>query len=670
MSYLARPRIGFFGTDAMVNPSTANNENIVHLLDYDRVQVLNPPVVEGATLPVMDDAAYREWMTSLVVYADPDTAATPNPNWQSGMPGYWNYWGDHLATFGNAQATSVWVDDQPVTRAARDPLLNAFVAFNARIVDVNPADSYGTQFVAAGFRIIGPDRDGELTELVRGVPTTSYTRWLNFFRPGGAGSFQAVIPNSTLAFVDPERAPDSDGLRALREGVADGGGLLLRWCFYGMRTSFDQMTMYDKFQRGERAMNPKIGRVVGTVGVWNGTDMISAPVGRALHQPGPPYFPADGGAPRAVTRMRVKTHEDVERVDIPGTTLNALSASSTDAELVGPAMAYIDENRVVLDLGTTFPEVGGGDFSKIEFDGGVFLELLYEVGGQQRRTMIGLVDYEQGPYETYGGVVEFDFSPRSEIGQHIHDGVLQLRAWVDHRPVLLLREIGTVQVATDDQAVYLDMVPDGPGQRAKGTAALRLFRKGEPTTEPETLTVQVWRDVQTPGRVNSVNPLVLTATSLGEEKVGEFTVRVPAGGRVDVPIEVDAPACYKLRYLPPDTHADPDNPAWAVEYFSTVRALPYDDYSDIPDDQLTFDLVYREVFSYYALLYPIMGTIIPWGPANTPHDPNRVTHFAGLMLDVIDESRRGTALEMPITRELSAGKRALVRRWCRKELKI
>ena len=40
------------------------------------------------------------------------------------------------------------------------------------------------------------------------------------------------------------------------------------------------------------------------------------------------------------------------------------------------------------------------------------------------------------------------------------------------------------------------------------------------------------------------------------------------------------------------------------------------------------------------------------------------------MLDVIDESRRGTALEMPITRELSAGKRALVRRWCRKELKI
>ncbi|WP_329109731.1 hypothetical protein OG792_13050 [Micromonospora sp. NBC_01699] len=663
MSYLDRPRIGFFGTDAMVNPSTANNENIIHLLDYDRVQLLNPPTVEGATLPALDDAAYREWMTSLVVYADAETAATANPNWQSGMPGYWNYWGDHLTTFGRARATSVWVDDRPVTRPAEDPLLKAHFALNARIVDVNPADSYGTQFVAASFRIIGPDRDGDLVELVRGVPTTSFTRWLNFFRPGGAATFQAVIPNSALSFVDPARAPHSDGLRALREGAADGAGLLLRWCFYGMRTSFDQITMYEKFQRGERAMNPKIGRVVGTVGVWNGTDMVSAPVGRNLQQPGPPYSAAEGGTARAVTRMRVKTHEDVERIATPGTALNALSASSPDAERIGPAMAYVAEDRVVLDLGNTFPEVGGGDFDKVDF-GGVVLELLYDVGGKQRRALIDVVDYEQGPYELYGGVLEYGFNPRSEAGQHIHDGLLQVRT--DGVRVPLLREIETVQVTTDDQAVYLDMPAKG---RAKGTAALRVFRKGEPITEPLTLTVQLWRDTQTPGRANSVNPLVLTATSIGEEKIREFTLEVPAGGRVEVPIEVDAAACYKLRYLPPDTHADRDNPAWAVEYFSTVRALPYDDYSGIPDDQLTFELVYREVFRYYALLYPIMGAIIPWGPVNVPNDPDRVTHFAALMLDVIDESRRGTALEMPITRELSAGKRALVQRWCRRELK-
>ena len=37
MSYLARPRLAFSGTDAMTNPSTANNENVVHLVDYNKV---------------------------------------------------------------------------------------------------------------------------------------------------------------------------------------------------------------------------------------------------------------------------------------------------------------------------------------------------------------------------------------------------------------------------------------------------------------------------------------------------------------------------------------------------------------------------------------------------------------------------------------------------------
>ena len=59
-----------------------------------------------------------------------------------------------------------------------------------------------------------------------------------------------------------------------------------------------------------------------------------------------------------------------------------------------------------------------------------------------------------------------------------------------------------------------------------------------------------------------------------------------------------------------------------------------------------------------------MSTIIPWGPDNTPHDPERVAQFAALMSQAVDASRLDTALQMPITRELSAGKRALLQRWC------
>jgi hypothetical protein len=59
-----------------------------------------------------------------------------------------------------------------------------------------------------------------------------------------------------------------------------------------------------------------------------------------------------------------------------------------------------------------------------------------------------------------------------------------------------------------------------------------------------------------------------------------------------------------------------------------------------------------------------MSLIIPWGPDDLPHDPVRVSQFAAIMRQAVDEKYLGTALSMPITRELDAGKRRLVQRWC------
>lgn len=674
MSYLSRPRLGFFADDAMTNPSTANNENVIHLLDYDNVELLNPPVVKGATLPAMDPAAYREWMTRLLTYADPlDQQADPSrPDWHPGIPGYWNYWGDHLTTFGSAKLTSIWVDNEPVTAPGTDPLYGARVAFNARIVDLNPADTFSTQFVAAGLGVIGPDANGDTVELVRGVPTTSVTRWLNFWRPGGAGTFQAVIPKDALEFIDAARAPKSAGLQALRDGAAQGGGLLLRWCFYGMAAATGMPEMYDRFQQGERAMNPKVGRVVGSIGVWNGQDPFSAPVGRMLHQPGAPYFsPANDERKDARSSLRVKTHEDVERIATPGTHLHAQSAEATWAAKMGPAAAHVEVDRVVLDLSTAFPEgdKADGHWAKHDF-GTVRLELVPADGGQPVK--LGDVAYDATTYERLGGVVEVAFD--QDLVPHVHDGWLRL---VDEAGTVLLREIEIAQVITDDQAVYLDFADDGHVGADK--VVVRVFLKGEPIATATTLRVELWEDVQEPGQANSVNPLVVTATEIGEQRVQTRSIHVTAAanGRVDVPInstgssdsiDIEKAGCYKLRYVPPGMVGE-SPPNWAVEYFSCVRVLPYDDYRHVPDEELTLDFVYREVLHYYAILYPIMSTIIPWGPANTPHDPERVGQFATLMLQAVDESRLGTALQMPITRELSAGKRALLQRWCKLQLR-
>ena len=42
----------------------------------------------------------------------------------------------------------------------------------------------------------------------------------------------------------------------------------------------------------------------------------------------------------------------------------------------------------------------------------------------------------------------------------------------------------------------------------------------------------------------------------------------------------------------------------------------------------------------------------------------RVAQFAAIMRQAVDRKHLGTALAMPITRELDEGKRRLVQRWC------
>jgi hypothetical protein len=661
MSYIARPRIGFLASDAMTNPSTANNENMIHLLDADNVEYLNPPVVEGAQLPSLDDVAYRDWMTSLIAYSDPlDQLQDPTqPDWQPGMPGYWNYYGDHLTTFGSARVNGIWLAEPAASGGATDALIGARVAFNAKLVDLDPADTFCSQLIASSFSIVGPDAAGNVTELISGVPTISHSRWINFWRPGGAGTFQSVIPNDALEFIDEASAPDSPGLAALRSGAAAGGGLLLRYCLYNLAAKIRMAEMYDRFQSGEIATNPKYGNVLGTLGVWNGDDMISAPVGRILQQPGPPFFAT--AAETEAEPLRVKTHEDVERVFKPGTKAFAKSEETDWAGKMGPGVAVIESDRVTLDLLTSFPEIGSGAERLAKHDFGT-VDLVLEQPDRTRVT-IGPVAYDRHTYEAQAGVVELPLPP--EVASLLAEGSLLL---VDAAGTVLLREIEVVQVETDDRNVYLDLEHRDGSPIATGTMELRAFWKGQPIQSEVTVGLQLFEDVMKPGSANSLNPLVVTACELTERATGaQESVVIPPGGRAPVTITSEKPGCFKVRFLPPPMKPD-DTPMFQVEFFGNYRVLPFDDYSHVPDDAVTWPFVWNEVFKYYAIMYPVMSLIIPWGPANIPHDPDRVVQFASLIREAVDASRLGTALAMPITRELSAGKRALVQRWCELQL--
>jgi hypothetical protein len=438
--------------------------------------------------------------------------------------------------------------------------------------------------------------------------------------------------------------------------------------------------MFDRYQRGEIVQNPKIGCVLGTIGVWDGRDMTSVPVGRLLHRPASPFKTISAGS-----GVRVRTHEDVERLWGPGAV-----TSSPDATKIGPAVAVVANGVISLDLLTTFPEVQADPDTHTKADFGyVTLQLAYRDSSNRRQTaVIGPIDYSREAYESAGGVVEIPLPADSEIARHICSGKLRL---VDSRNRTLLDEIGITQVETDDRCVYIELDIRNGAVTGTGSIRLRAFNNGEPITEPVKVRLEQWRNAIRPGTANSVNPLVVTGCEMVTVKVNEGDrdyflpcdeIAIYPHG-VELVITAREPGCFRVRFLPPSmprtyvTGGSPTKfgspkkfvPDFRVEFFANVRVLPWDDYSNVPDADLNWAFIYREVFQYYAILYPIMSTIIPWGPSNTPRDPERVAQFAALIRQAVDESQRGTALEMPLTRELSSGKRRLLQRWCDLQLK-
>jgi hypothetical protein len=138
----------------------------------------------------------------------------------------------------------------------------------------------------------------------------------------------------------------------------------------------------------------------------------------------------------------------------------------------------------------------------------------------------------------------------------------------------------------------------------------------------------------------------------------EFPETINVGAAADGVLTLRAanPGCTVLRLArapgprPLDTARDP---------YINVRVLPADDYGRLDDDELTFPLVYQEVLRYYHLLHPAMSRVLDLS------DEQAVTTAANTLLQRTDPANWHRARYMPRTRDLSAGKRHLLERWCR-----
>lgn len=694
MSYLSRPVFHFMG-GVYADPSTANNQDFADVFNIDTLQ-FNPTMtpITGATveypagqqtLPYSgpaDSALARAWLMGLM------TGLPASEGGPYGQQAHWNYYGDHATRFDSATVSTIWARPG-VTVPSTDPLYGATVQIvgnvffggppaNAVMVDVDPLALITTQIFAAGIQVMAADGKTVLIDAQQNNRAFSY--FINPYKnvdPNAIG-FQMV---SAIFIGSVESGPGlkinpsgvtSPALDDLAAAVAAGAGLNIRYCFYDAIYQTAPDVLYANYAKGQYTPNPYLGKMLGTIGVLQTGDMLSAPSGRKLY-----------------VQSKFST---------AGAICGGMAVTPTSITL-GEALANVDtvQQLVTLDTISTFPECNVITNEKLVFGGAMEL-VVVPAGGSA--ISIGAIPNDQQTYESGGGLVEISYagSPNlTQIEQNIATGTLAIQGLSS--PQTLLAEVPDIDIQTDDRAVYFqEAVPQASGPPLAGTATItvRVFRKGVLAQTATTIILEYWmcqKDYINPDKpmvpvplastppqpttgryftVAGTTALANTSYFLGYYGGGPQTVPaitdqivVPAGGVLTLTLTAVRQGVSAIRFRDPNTTAAAPNFAWDNEFYALVRILPTDDYSSYTDEQINqWPFIYAEVFCYFSVLYPIMSTFIPWGPSDAPQDPAKVKAFANNMIQFTDPSFWNSTLYMPITRELSAGKRALLVRWC------
>jgi hypothetical protein len=317
---------------------------------------------------------------------------------------------------------------------------------------------------------------------------------------------------------------------------------------------------------------------------------------------------------------------------VPATTIMSDHASYQ----LNPATFAVDSSNHVLslDLINTFPEINE-TLAKVSLgDVGAYVDVP-QANGTSQLQKLGPVAYDRASYEQTGGMIDVPISAPLEAA--VASGEIVL---VQESSGNRLMDEADQTVETDDRCVYLD-------EKQAGTLHLRVLRKGASPGAPVTIRLAQFITSQ-----KSFTP----ATPANAVLTLPDQVVTDANGLASVPLATARPGTCVVTFLLPDS-SDGDMTA-----FANVRVLPEDDYSHVTDDQLTFPFIYNEVLRYYYLLYPNMNKKIDLSVES------KVTFRAQFIRDRIDASRLELSPYMPRTRELSAGKRKLLQRWCDKVL--
>ncbi|GAB1646472.1 ferritin-like domain-containing protein [Krasilnikovia sp. MM14-A1259] len=633
MSVLDVPRVHFRGVATMKLP-TGPRSGLVDLATNRALTDTGPFPVDQ---PVEDYHRYLDQHGPRF-----DTAGRVTPDGPFSVGKGWNFAGNGHFWI-DATVAAVEIGDGV---DVRDPVVGRPVDFwghyneylgttfnRARIFDVDPTSHWTTAVMIGQFCFGRRGRSHENGYLAVGdVTGIQPPRWHHFahIRDVGEHHLAPYLRRSAVyQFV-----VAGQGLHWLPESAASPAARLL--CAAVESARFDGLVV--QFALGNMAAPvapdaPNHCAVWGTIAPWRHDEPRTYPAGRLLapaaDRPAPLGTLTVAVTPRWTTLNMINAVPVTVRADTPGpgplhrlgprADLGELELRSRDRVVaLIPRDAYLGE---AFDLTSGVVRV-----PTILHDRGVDSEplCLVATAADERLT---LLSEEQVSIQA-DDACWFVEHPRP-AHEHEHTVEVEIRSFVRGRPAAV-------------EAVHVRQFPN-PRSRPydrEGTDVVRL-RAGRLDADGE------------------FGASCVTRTDAGGR--GWFSMRGAHGGAARLVLDTRADP------VPGDAAEAYDNDdalgRWSAAGTLAVRTLPDDWHlAGTPDEAVTFDLVYREVFAYYELLYSFMRAEV-FSLADRP----KVETYARLIWQMCDPRNKARTYYMPPTRDLSAPKAHLLLTFLRRQ---
>lgn len=536
----------------------------------------------------------------------------------------WNYCGTHDCEFVPGQTVitggQLSFGQQPI---AADPIVGKRVNLRGKLVDLDPRAVWNSQMYFDRFAIGGTDVGFSAPRFRR-----MHSRWINFQRNAGglpiaggaSATWQTCFRKADIQF---NGAAGSALLLAFQQELQrpEIAGIMMRFNAYrtlyfqnGILNSIPETPrseddLAELYLSGANFSNPAYSALVGVIGLWRQEELVSAPAGRYL-----------------VPTQRLAT-----------------SDGAFQNLICGPAVAEIDElEKVVsIDLNNAIPELDVA-LTKADF-GSLTLATADDDGNVTAIAPIASAEYGRTAYEAKAGIVDAFYGNHADplIDDKIKAGRLVLLASQNGTSVAALTE-QPLTVQTDERDNYLD-----EGEQS----AIRLAVRFKGAIPPAAVRVLV----------------TLYDPSLDRLPGASVTLSADSAGETLLPLAATAPSCLNFGLQPffagTPQPAPPPTLNVMAAFYASLRILPFDNQleSQTTDAELTWQFVYERILRVYDLLNPVMSRI---GIDLDLSDEQAVRGQAQAIKNLISVARIESRSYMPVTRDLSAGKRGLLARWC------